>query len=90
MSGVIAPVAGSQETWATFGEGKTKFGETVADGWTGGARSSQKARRSFASYSRIARWGRRSEGAMRRGEQTRTLCRHLRERDGGKREGDAE
>ena len=55
MSGVMAPVAGSQETWATFGEGKMKFGETVADGWTGGARSSQKARRSFASYSRIAR-----------------------------------
>ena len=67
-----------------------KFGETVADGCTGGARSSQKARRSFASYSRIAREGEESEGAKRRGEKTRTLCGHLREKMGGKRERDGE
>ena len=67
-----------------------KFGETVADGWTGGARSSQKARRSFASYSRIARRGRELEEATRRGEKDADPLRTFEsERDGGKREGGA-
>ena len=54
MSGVIAFVAGSQEIWATLGEGKTNGVTTLAEGWTAGARSSQYARTSFASYSRMA------------------------------------
>lgn len=51
---MIELVSGSHEIWATFTEGYLKFVLTAAFGATGVARSSQYARRSFASYSRIA------------------------------------
>ena len=54
VSGVIAPVSASQEICATLGWGKTNGVEILAEGATAGARSSQYASSSLASYSRMA------------------------------------
>ena len=54
VSGVIAPVSASQEICATFTCGYAKGVAILAEGATAGARSSQYASSSLASYSRMA------------------------------------